>query len=519
MTSASPIAGENERGWDIEAVGVYKRYGAVVALENADFRARYGEVHALLGENGAGKSTLVRMLTGVARPDAGHLRLDGEVLNLHSNRDGIELGIDAVYQELSLIRDLSVAENIQLGREPTRAGFTNRRAGRRYVRKLFSELGLDSIDPSATVGSLPLAQQQIVEIVKVLARKPRVLVLDEATSSLPRQDVLWLVEIVRRLVADGAAVFMISHRLGEAYELADRCTVFRSGQSVATGLMSEFSEEELIQLMIGRELAEGGMRVPKPPQDEVVFETRSLSLGTRFHSVDLTVRKGEVLGIGGLQGQGQAELLLALYGWHHPQGEVLLHGEPVHIDSPRAAIKAGIAYVPEDRRTQGLLLDHSIRENVTLAALDRVQRAGGWLPARAEHDFARGVADRFRIRSDSLEREVRALSGGNQQKVLIGKCLSDEIQVLLLADVTRGIDVGAKSEFYDLLHELAERGIAVIWASSDIGELTSLCHRVAIMFDRSIRVTLESVDISEENVVRAALSGDVNVNGDEGADA
>ena len=509
---ASAVKGEQEKAWDIEALGIQKRWGAVVALEGADVRARFGEVHALLGENGAGKSTLVRMLTGAARPDAGDLRLDGEPMHLRSNHDGIELGIDAVYQELSLIRDLSVAENIQLGREPTRAGFTNRRAGRRIVGKLFSDLGLDWIDPSATVGSLPLAQQQIVEIVKVLARKPRVLVLDEATSSLPRQDVLWLVDIVKRLAAEGAAVFMISHRLGEAYELADRCTVFRSGRTVATGLMSDFSEDELIELMIGRELAEGGMRRPGPPQDEVVLETRGLGLGTRFHSVDLTVRKGEVLGIGGLQGQGQAELLLSLYGWHHPQGEVLLYGKPLHVRSPAAAIRAGIAYVPEDRRTQGLLLDQSIRENLTLPALGRVGRVGGWLPAVAEFRFARAIADRFRIRAKSLEAEVRGLSGGNQQKVLIGKCLSDEIKVLLLADVTRGIDVGAKSEFYDLLHELTARGIAVIWASSDIGELSTLCHRVAVMFDRSIRVTLDTDEISEEAVVRAALSGDVTGN-------
>ena len=503
--------------WDVEATSIHKRWGSVVALEGADLRARYGEVHALLGENGAGKSTMVRMLTGAAVPDAGEIRIDGEPVSIRSKRAGIALGVDAVYQELSLVRDLTVADNILLGRERTRAGFTNRRAARRYVRALFADLGLETIDPGATVGEISLAEQQIVEIVKVLDRKPRILVLDEATSSLPRHDVLWLHEITRRLAADGVAVFMISHRLREAYEIADRCTVFRSGTTVAAGPMASFTEAQLIQLMIGQELADGGMlHRPGTPREKIVLETRSLGLGTRFHDVDLTLREGEVLGIGGLQGQGQAELLLALNGWYHPQGEIRLNGEPVRIRSPRGAQRIGVAYVPEDRRTQGLLLNQSIRENLTLPALERVAGAGGWLSPRNEYTFARIAVDRFRIRLNSVEAAVRGLSGGNQQKVLIGKCLSDEIKVLLLADVTRGIDVGAKSEFYELLQDLAAEGIAIVWASSDILELSNLCHRVAVMFDRSVGVTLEGDTLTEENIMLAALNGGIRFQSEEG---
>ena len=495
------------RDWDIEVRGLCKAYGTVKALDGADVSANFGEVHALVGENGAGKSTCVRILMGVTTPDSGTVSLGGTPVEFHGVRGAMSRGIETVFQELSLMPDLSVAENVLFGRQSRRFGLSSRARAVREVRRALADLGLVGIDPRSRVGSLSLVQQQLVEIVKAVAREPRVLILDEATSSLPRQEVLWLSDVVKRLAAGGCAVFVISHRLAEAFEMADRFTVFRSGKTVLTGHMSDVTEPELVEAMLGRRLLQDYMRGPEPHSEEVVLETRGLTLHGHFSAVDLTLHRGEVLGIGGLQGQGQAELLLALYGWSHPTGEVRLRGERVRLASPRSSMSQGIAYVPEDRRTQGLVLSQSIRENLTLPALNQLTRGPGWIPPRREYEFAQRVADRFEVPSRSLEIEVACLSGGNQQKVLVGKYLTSKLDVLLLSDVTRGIDVGTKAELFELLRGLVESGLGVIWYSTDVSELANLCHRVAIMFDRSIALMLEAEHLTEAEIVQAAVTG------------
>lgn len=496
--------GNEEPVWDIQCTGLKKSYGGAIALDGADFSARYGEVHALLGENGAGKSTLVRILTGAIQPDAGQIHVDGQPLTLDSVRDGIAHGTGAVFQELSLMPDLTVAENVLFRREPRRFGLVDRRAGLQIVRDLFAELGIEGIHPAAKLSSLPISAQQVLEIAKVVARKPKILILDEATAALTREASLWLFDLLRQLTAKGTAVLFISHRINEAFEIADRITVFRNGRTVSTGATKDYTEAALVEDMLGRKLAESYMEAPPTPQDDSALEVSNLSFGRRLHDVSFSVRKGEILGLGGLQGQGQYDLLLALYGWHRAQGEVRLAGTSLHVGSPKEALAHGVVLVPEDRRTEGLMMAQSIRENLTLPILNRLASLG-WIPPKREQTEASRVAERFSIKAPSLEYEVQTLSGGNQQKVLVGKLLSVDVKVLLLADVTRGIDVGTRADMYALIHELAANGVAIIMYSSDSSELVRLCHRVAVMFDRTISAILEGSALSEENLLRAAV--------------
>ncbi len=499
--------------WDLQCIGLKKAYGGAVALAGADFKARYGEVHALLGENGAGKSTLVRILTGAIQPDSGQVQIDGQQVALGSVRAGIARGIGAVFQELSLMPDLTVAENVLFRREPQRFGLVDRRSGLQIVRDLFAELAIEGIHPNAKAGSLPISAQQVLEIAKVVARKPKILILDEATAALTRDASLWLFDLLRQLTSEGVCVLFISHRINEAFEIADQITVFRNGLTVSSGATKDYTEAALVEAMLGRKLVESYMEAPPTPRDEVVLEVAKLGFGRRLHDVTFSVRKGEIVGLGGLQGQGQYDLLLALYGWHRPQGEVCLDGIPIHIKSPKDALARGIALVPEDRRTEGLMMAQSIRENLTLPVLGRLT-SFGWIPPRREQSAASRIAQRFSIKAPSLEYEVQTLSGGNQQKVLVGKLLSTGVRVLLLADVTRGIDVGTRADMYALIHELAAAGVAIVMYSSDSSELVRLCHKVAVMFDRTISAVLEGPALSEENLLRAAVGLSIS-----GADA
>jgi ribose transport system ATP-binding protein len=501
--------GNGSTHWDLQAVEVRKSYGKVTALDGANLRARYGEVHALLGENGAGKSTVCKIITGSVRPDGGQLIVGGEPLVTNSVGEAMRHGIGTVFQELSLVPDLTVAENMFVaGGEPRgRVKLINRRAARRRTDAIFNELGIDHIDPRSAVGELPLAQQQLVEIAKVIARKPRILILDEATSSLPRQDVLWLFDIVRRLRDEGAAVLIISHRLQEAFELADRITVFRNGKDAKAGVTSEFTEASLVEAMLGRELELESDIHPASPAPEPRLEVRNLSIRNRLHDVSFTVRRGEIFGLAGLQGQGQTEILQALYGTARHHGDVLLDGKPANVHSPRQAIRAGLALVPEDRRTGGLALEMSIRDNLTLPSLRRHLKFANLISPAREEAFAEHLAKSLSVKAGSLEDDVSSLSGGNQQKVLLAKVLSLEGKVLLFADVTRGVDVGTKADIFALMRKLAAEGTSIVFYSSDSMELIHMCHRVAVMFDRGIACILEGEDITERNIIQASVSG------------
>ena len=491
----------------LEATGIEKRFGGVVALRGAGFACDAGEIHALLGENGAGKSTMVKVLCGVHQPDTGTVSLRGEPVAFRHPSAAAACGIVPVFQELSLIPDLSVAQNLLIGVEPrTRFGLVD---GWRMVRQaeaLLADLGFGGIDPRAVVRDLPLAERQIVEIAKAVGRKPKVLILDEATSALTQGQVRQVFSVVRRLREEGVAIVFISHRMEEVRDLCDKATVFRDGVDVGTVEVATASNAEIVQMMIGRALRE--VFPPRPAltgPPEPLLGVRGLSWGQNLRDISLTLHAGEILGLSGLEGQGQGDLLFALFGvYAGVSGEVRLRGERIRLDSPRAAMAAGLALVPEDRKTQGLILPLPVGENITLATLDKVSRQGVVSPSAEAHATA-AMRDRLAIRTAGMDIPVRFLSGGNQQKVAIAKWLLLGARVYLMYDPTRGIDVGAKQEIYGLMRSMAEQGCGVLFFSTDLTEIVGLCDRALVMYEGGIARELTGPDLTEANLVRAAV--------------
>jgi ribose transport system ATP-binding protein len=489
----------------IQAELVTKRYGAVQALREASFAARAGEVHALVGENGAGKSTLIKVLCGVTRPDSGTVRVAGEPVDLSGPTDAAARGVVTAFQELTLLPYLSVAENLLLGREPRGAlGLIRRRELAARAGAVLAEYGVDSIDPAALVETLPLAQQQIVEIVRAVSQRPSVLLLDEPTSALAEREVEWLFGLVRELCRGGTCVIFTSHRWREVTEIADRITVFRGGTEVATS--DRLDEDDAIRLMTGRAPAQAGTTLPTPGE-HTVLRVSGLA-GGRLRGVDLEARAGEIVGVGGLAGQGQRELFLALFGLGPATGEVSMDGTAVRLRGPRDAIRAGIALVPEDRKAEGLFPWMSIRENLTLPVLTRI--AGrGLLRAAPERAAAAGMVDALGIGTRDQEQPVGALSGGNQQKVLLGRWLLTGARVVLLYDVTRGVDVGTKRDIFDRIAQLAEQGVAVLFYSSETEEVARMSHRVLVLREGRIATELTrapgGAPIDTERIVAASV--------------
>jgi ribose transport system ATP-binding protein len=497
--------------------GVSKRYGGVRALEKADLTVEAGSVHAILGENGAGKSTLIKIMAGVVAPDEGRMTLEGREVTFSSPAAANQAGIASIFQELSLIPDLSVADNIVISNPPRRFGLIDRRAQRRIAEEALARAGAEDIHPRAPVKDLPLSRRQMVEIAKALARHPRILILDEATSALTAADVTKVFAVLKRLKSEGLALLYISHRMHEIAEIADECTVFRNGRNVATYRAGTKSDNEVVELMIGREYSH--VFPPKPltrPSDKApVIEVRNLSWTDRLRAVSLAARPGEVVGLGGLDGQGQRELLLALFGvLRGVTGETLIDGKPVTIASPRAAKskKIGMALIPEDRKTEGLMLPMSVGENLSFAALDRLSR-GGVIDRSAESKAIAEMIKLLGIRTAGTAIPAGALSGGNQQKVVIAKWLMVSPRIILLNDPTRGIDVGTKQEMYQLLRKLADAGAAIIFYSTDYDELIGCCDRVLVLYDGAVKRVLVGAEITERALVASAL----NISGEAGA--
>jgi len=499
----------------LQTIGLTKSFGGVAAVDHVDFEARPGEIHGLLGENGAGKSTFIKLLAGVLRPDSGGMLLQGEPIRHGRGRQGSAPDIGAIFQELSLIPDLTVAENLWVGQEPlTRLGGISARRLRRKAEALFEELGIHGIDVNRPVRALSVADRHLVETAKVLAARPRVVIFDETTSALGPNETKWLVERARKVAGAGGIVVFISHRLGEVREIADCVTVFRGGRSVGFRTREDYSEDDLVTLMLARKLD----RFFPPPESESNSEAngpamrvRGLADGRRLQGVDLDLQQGEILGIGGLQGQGQAQLLLALYGAHSiKQGTIELMGKATRMRRVRDALfgEVRVALVPEDRRNQGLLLDKSVRENISLAVLPDLARFGV-VDSRKEREVVDDAIDRFQIVARDREQQVRWLSGGNQQKVVIAKLLLTDARVLLLYDVTRGVDVGTKQQIFSLMRSLAARGCSILFYSTDASELVNMCDRIAVMADGRIVATLGGESLTEANLVRAAVQGTV----------
>ncbi len=491
--------------------GVTKRYGGVLALDGAELTVTAGRIHAILGENGAGKSTLIKIMSGVVAPDAGRMEFDGREVSFATPSAANDAGIVCIFQELSLIPDLSVADNILISHPPTRAGLIDRAAQRRLAEEALARAGAPDVHPRALVKDLPLSRRQMVEIAKALARKPRILILDEATSALTSADVSRVFEVLKRLRTEGLALLYISHRMHEIAELADDCTVFRNGQNVATYEAGTKTDNEVIEMMIGREYSHAFPPKPAPAGGDgatPVLEARGLSWTDRLRDISLSVRAGEVVGLGGLDGQGQRELLLALFGvLRGCSGSVLIDGKSARVASPeRAKSRAvGMALIPEDRKTEGLMLPMSVRDNLSFATLDRIAR-GGIIDGAAEAKLVDDVIKLLAIRTDGTSVAVGNLSGGNQQKVVIAKWLMREPRIILLNDPTRGINVGTKQEIYQLLRKLADAGAAIVFYSTDYDELIGCCDRVLVLYDGAIRRELVGDEITERALIASALN-------------
>lgn len=489
----------------LSATGVSKAYAGVRALRDASFQLRRGEVHALIGENGAGKSTLIKIMTGAVQPDSGEIRLDGDLINDNSPRRARELGIAAIYQQPALFPELTVAENIAIGQdEGGMWGRVNWRRRRAHAAELLARVGA-RIDPQAEAGELTMPEQQLVEIARALGANARILILDEPTASLSEEDTQNLFNVIRQLRAEGVGMIYISHRLEELPAIADRVTVLRDGETIDTREMETVGREELIRLMVGRELS---AIFPKEVVEigAPVLELKGVgSVEAGIREIDLSVRAGEIVGLAGLVGAGRTELARTIFGLTPADsGEIRLHGRKVTVRSPGSAIEQGIGYLPEDRRRHGVVLEMEVGANVTLAALDQISGPGG-LDFERERELAAEYSNRLGVKTPSIYTPVAALSGGNQQKVALSRWLLRRPSLLILDEPTQGIDVGAKAEIHRLMTELARQGIAILMISSELPEILGMSDRVYVMHAGTIVGELSRAEASQERVLELAL--------------
>ncbi len=475
-----------------------KRFPGVLAVDRVDVAIKAGDVHVVAGENGAGKSTLMKLLSQVVRPDEGTMLVAGAPVPFHGPRYAQSLGIAMVYQEFALAPHLSVAENLSLGREPTRAGLINRTEERKTATELLERVGL-RIDPNRVAGTLSVAEQQLVEIAKALAIDAKLVILDEPTATLTEHEIDELFEVIEALTERGTAVLYISHRLDEIFRIADTVTVMRDGRVVDTVPAADLDHDRLVQLMVGRDIAN---LYPKPEVEpgEPVLTVRGLS-SAAVHDCSLEVRAGEVVGLAGLVGAGRTELARAVFGADRATGTVEVDGRPVRLGSPRAAVAAGIGYLTEDRKREGLAMQLPIDQNITMANLPSV---GGFLRLGRERATAQRRAGELDIRTPSLKRKVQLLSGGNQQKVVVAKWLETHARALLFDEPARGVDVVAKAELFGLIGELAAAGRAILLISSYLPELLNMCDRILVMREGRIVGELPRSEFSEEAVVALA---------------
>ncbi len=489
----------------VEGNRLVKSFGGVRALDQGSFGAAAGEVHALVGENGAGKSTMIKVLGGRLRPDSGAVRIKGREVALSGPQDAHWLGAWTVFQELTLLPWMTVAENLLLAREPRGSlGLIDRRRLRRDAEALLAGFDMTHIDPLALVEDISLAERQIIEIVRAISNQPDILFLDEPTSSLVEREVAWLFAQIRRLRGLGTCIVFTSHRWNEISNIADRITVFRGGRDVGT--FETLAEDDAVTLMTGQRVDTLYPPLPALAAPAPAMQVSHLR-GSRVNDVSLTLHRGEVLGVGGLAGHGHRELFFMLFGAERSDAGILaLDGKPLRIRNPRDAVRrrVGIALVPEDRKTEGLLLAMSVEHNLTLAILRRISRFG-ILRRRLERQRAEMLIAQLHVRSPGLGAPVGALSGGNQQKVLVGRWLLAESRILLFYDITRGVDMATKHEMYALMLRLAAEGRSILFYSSDAEELAHLSHRVLVMREGRIAAELHAPGITAEHIVSAAV--------------
>jgi ribose transport system ATP-binding protein len=493
----------------VEMRGITKTFPGVLALDNVSFECRAGEVHAVVGENGAGKSTLMKVLAGVYEPDGGEICLRGAPVRISSPHAAQRLGISIIYQELNLLPDLTVADNVFLGREPRgRLGIVDERELERKARQVLARLGVD-IDPRARLARLSVAQQQMVEIAKALALNAQVVIMDEPSAALGGQDLERLFEVIRALKQQGVGVIYISHRIAEIFSLADRVTVFKDGQVVGTHRVSEIDRPRLVRMMIGRSFQE-----TFPPRGaqagEEVLRLEGVCVGDRLRDIHLVVRAGEVVGLSGLVGAGRTELAQAVFGTRRVDGgSVWIKGQKLHLGNPRQALRHKIGFLTEDRNAEGLVLGQSIVENAALPSLDARQR-WGVVNRKAEQQVVASVAGDLRLKAPSLAADVEDLSGGNRQKVVLAKWLISGPELLIFDEPTRGIDVGAKADIWQLMRALADQGKAILMISSELPEVVGMSDRLYVMHRGCIVGELCGAEATEEKVMMLATYGEAH---------
>lgn len=491
---------------NIEMTGIMKSFGTNQVLNNAGFFLRDGEVHALMGENGAGKSTLMKILTGVYTRDGGIVKVNGQEVNYSNPQEAEAAGIVFIYQELNVMFDLTVEENLFMGKEITKGfGICDKKAMRAKAEEVLERMGV-SIPVDTVMSDLSVGQQQMIEICKALLVDAKVIIMDEPTAALTQSETAALFEVIENLRKRGVSIVYISHRMEEIFELCDRITVLRDGQYIDTCEIKDITMDDVVKMMIGREIGE---RYPSRNHSvgKTVFEVKGLSRKGAFNDVSFTVGAGEVLGVSGLMGAGRTEIMQAVFGYlPADSGEILIDGQPVKIKNPMDAMKAGIGFITEDRKVEGLMLDKTIRENIALANLGTISGSGVVSKAKEKSLISRGIEE-FKIRCFGTEHECGNLSGGNQQKVVLAKWIYTEPKILILDEPTRGVDIGAKKEIYNVINDMARKGVAIIMVSSELPEILGMSDRVMVVREGDVRGILDIENASQESIMTLATGG------------
>lgn len=488
--------------------GISKSFDGNSVLTNVEFSVKKGEIHALMGENGAGKSTLMKILTGIYARDTGEVKVRGKLVDFKNPKEAEHAGIAVIHQELNILPDLTVAENLFLGNEKTfgKSGILKTKEMNKKAKVILGELGLD-VDVKTVARELSVGKQQIIEIAKAMSSNAEVIVMDEPTAALTEREIVSLFETIRALQSNGVSFVYISHRMEEIFALCDRITILRDGNYVGVKEIKETSFDEIVQMMVGRELGE---RFPERNATigDVKLTASGLTRNGHFEDISFELRKGEVLGIAGLMGAGRTEVAQSLFGYKKLQkGTISLNGKPVKISSPLQAKKLGFGYVTEDRKSEGLIVDFSVKDNLSLTNFNKVS-SNGIIKANEEKVLYETMVKRLGVRTSGPNQAAKSLSGGNQQKVVIAKWLGIEPNVLILDEPTRGVDVGAKKEIYSIINELAEKGVAILMISSELPEIIGMADRVLVMHEGTLTAELQKAEMTQERIMHYATGGD-----------
>jgi len=485
----------------LEMKSISKRYGGIVALDNVDFSLKKGEVLCLVGENGAGKSTLMKILTGVVKPDSGEITLKGKLVRIDKPIDAYRLGISIVHQELIQIPDMTVAENIFLGRYDTIGPFISFKSLRQKTERLMEKIGI-YFDPSKKMKTFSVAQRQLIEIVKALSYDSSIIVFDEPTATLTIDETRQFYEVVEKLQKDGISIIFISHRMDDIFNIGNRVHVLRDGKTTGVKDVENLNADDIIKMMIGRNLSQQYVTKTNKPKD-VILELEDVT-NEKIKSISFQVKEGEVFGLGGLIGSGRTEVLKAIYGIDSYEGKIFFKGQLVKNRTPKESILSGFSFVPEDRKDEALILNESILRNISINIIDKISKCG-FVNERLENSIAENFMKDLNIKAPNQNAKVYSLSGGNQQKVVISKSLASEPTVILLDEPTRGVDVGAKAEIYQIINELANKGYAILMVSSELPELISVSDRIAVMHEGKITGIVEAISSTEKSLMELAI--------------